>query len=75
MKVKLRHILIIAAIDDEAIAAALQVELLNQALSGLDDLRDQLGIGRGHFRETAQGFFRNEEDVNRAAGLGMMKGQ
>ena len=70
---ELRHILVVAAVGDEAVACVVKVEFLHEALHGCHEVYQEIGVARFEARHAADLAFRHDEDVQRIAGLGVIK--
>ncbi len=68
---QLRHVLILAAVDDEAVARWLQVEFGHQALGRLEEIGQESSVGFPQVGQTAKGFLGHDQDVDRITRLGM----
>lgn len=76
MEVQVGEILEFAAVDDQAVSAFGQMELLDELLSCGVEIRQEGNVS--HRVERAQGgnrLFRHEQDMQRVSGLRMVKGQ
>ena len=74
MEMQLRDVLVHTAVGDQAIAAFLQLELSDQALHGQGQLAQEGRVGDGQIHERGIGPFGRQQDVQRVAGLWVMKG-
>lgn len=71
---QVRHILVSAAVDNEAVAGRLQVKLGYQVLHGLEEVSEEVGIGRAQVHQGCQFPFGNQYNVDWVARPGMVKG-
>ena len=70
---KLWHILVVAAVGDEAVASVVEVEFLHETLHGCHEVYQEIGVAWFEGHHAADLAFRHDEDVQRIAGLGVIK--
>lgn len=70
---ELGHILVVAAIGDEAVARFVEIEFLHEALHGCHQVYQKISIAWFEGHQAADLAFRHEEDVQGIARLGVIE--
>ena len=75
MVVQLGHILITAAVAQEAVTTFVEFEFLHQALHGCHQVDKEIGVGWFEAHHTADLTLWYNENVERVAGFGVVEGE